>query len=98
MLPRGSECPTEPERCKYREPGYFHVHHRPERYGAVRCMELEADGRAEIAGEIGREIGFRPWLRRGDAQRLTRFPRGLLAQHEDLAPRRSPECHPPART
>jgi hypothetical protein len=35
------------------------VRHRPERYGAPRRMDFEADGPAEIAGEIGCEVDYR---------------------------------------
>jgi len=42
----------------------LHVRHRLERYGAGRCMDFEADGPSEIAaaiaGEIGREVDYRP--------------------------------------
>ena len=42
----------------------FHVRHRLERYGAGRCMDYETPGPADIAaaiaGEIGREVDYRP--------------------------------------
>jgi len=42
----------------------FHVRHRLSQYGAGRCMDFETDGPSEIAaaiaGEIGREVDYRP--------------------------------------
>jgi pimeloyl-ACP methyl ester carboxylesterase/predicted glycosyltransferase len=42
----------------------FHVRHRLERYGAGRAMDFTVDGPTEIAaaiaGEIGREVEYRP--------------------------------------
>jgi pimeloyl-ACP methyl ester carboxylesterase/predicted glycosyltransferase len=50
----------------------FHVRHRLNRYGAGRCMDFEsatAEVIAEaIAGEIGREVAYRPVERDGAAR------------------------------
>jgi predicted glycosyltransferase len=45
----------------------FHVHHRLQRYGAGRRMDLGDDIAAAIAGEIGREVGYREVERDGAA-------------------------------
>ncbi len=50
----------------------FHVHHRLQRYGAGRRMDFAADGpdeiAAAIAGEIGREVDYRPVASDGAAR------------------------------
>ena len=49
-----------------------HVRHRLERYGAGRRMDFETDGPSEIAaaiaGEIGREVDYRPVETEGAAR------------------------------
>ena len=50
----------------------LHVRHRLERYRAGRCMDYETPGPAEIAaaiaGEIGREVDYRPVATDGAAR------------------------------
>jgi predicted glycosyltransferase len=59
----------------------IHVRHRLGRYGAGRCMDYQTSGPAEIAaaiaGEIGREVDYRP-VEPGGAARAAALISGIL--------------------